>query len=97
MSRDNEIFFDILVLTIISPLSLSKEKSIIEEYDKVVLVEECDPRTGLVGSIVNEFDRLGIKKIIKCLGGNGIIGASIKSESEALISIQKIKNTIGGL
>jgi 2-oxoisovalerate dehydrogenase E1 component len=97
MSRDSEIFFDILVLTIISPLVLDKVKSTIEDYDKVVLVEECDPRTGLAGSVIDEFDRLGIKKILKCLGGNGIIGASMRSESEALISIQKIKNVIGSV
>lgn len=97
MSRDSEVFFDILALTIISPLVLDKEKFIFEDYDRIVLIEECDPRTGLVGSVVDEFDRLGIKKIVKCLGGNGIIGASIKSESEALISIQKIKNLIGSL
>jgi 2-oxoisovalerate dehydrogenase E1 component len=94
MSHDSEVFCDVLVLTIISPLVLDKEKSTIEDYDKVILVEECDPRTGLAGSVIDEFDRLDIKKIIKCLGGNGIIGASIKSENEALISIQKIKNTV---
>jgi 2-oxoisovalerate dehydrogenase E1 component len=94
MSHDSEVFCDILVLTIISPLVLDKEKSTIEDYDKVILVEECDPRTGLAGSVVDEFDRLDIKRTIKCIGGRGIIGASIKSENEALISIQKIKNTV---
>lgn len=95
IANHSEKFFDVLVLSIISPLTLQHLKSIIEEYADIFLIEECDSRTGLAGSIIAEMNKIGLVKNLKTLGGNGIIGASQYSENESLISVQKIKNLIG--
>jgi 2-oxoisovalerate dehydrogenase E1 component len=95
IANHSEKFFDVLVLSIISPLTLQHLKSTIEEYSEIFLIEECDSKTGLAGSIIVEMNKIGLVKNLKTLGGNGIIGASQYSESESLISVQKIKNLIG--
>lgn len=94
IANHSEKFYDVLVLSIISPLTLQHLKSTIEEYAEIFLIEECDSKTGLAGSIIAEMNKIGLAKNLKTLGGNGIIGASRYSENESLISVQKIKNLI---
>lgn len=95
IANHSEKFFDVLVLSIISPLTLQHLKSTIEEYAEIFLIEECDSKTGLAGSIITEMNKIGLVKNLKTLGASGIIGASKYSEDESLISVQKIKNLIG--
>ena len=92
--NENEVFSDVLCFSIISPLLLDDLRQTIEKYSTLILVEECDSRFGLIGSLLTEFERLGIKKIVKLCGGVGDIGSSHYSESAALISVDKVKGII---
>jgi molecular chaperone GrpE len=58
IANHSEKFFDVLVLSIISPLTLQHLKSTIEEYSEIFLIEECDSKTGLAGSIIAEMNKI---------------------------------------
>jgi hypothetical protein len=76
---------------------LDAVSDVIDKYEYLILVEECDSRVGLVGTLLTELARLGISKRVKLCGGSGDIGSSRAAEENTLLTKEKIKKAILGL
>ncbi len=92
--QKNELFTNIVIPQIISPLNLEFASEVLRDTDTLYLVEECSGSAGLAALVLLELQRLDISLEIKLISGKGIIGASEVSESAALISVEKIVTTI---
>lgn len=88
--QEFEIFTNLVVPQVISPLNLDFASDTLRSSDVIYLVEECDGASGLSGLLIKELQRLNISLEVKLISGEGIIGASGASESKALISVEKI-------
>jgi len=92
--KEFEIFTNVMIPQVVSPLNLDFAFEVLKSSDVVYLVEEGIGATGLSGLLIQEINRLNLTLDLKLISGKGIIGASITSESAALISIEKIVKTI---
>jgi len=91
---EHEIFVNIVIPQTISPLNMDFATELLEQSEIVFLVEESDSARGASGLVLKEFQRLGLDKSFMVLGGEGMIGASVSSETHALISVDKIVNFV---
>lgn len=85
-----EIFTNLIIPQIVSPLNLSFAYETLRGSKVVYLVEEGQGSAGLSGLLMQELERLNLNIDVKLISGKGIIGASMISESAALISAEKI-------
>ena len=92
--QKNELFVNIVVPQIISPLNLEFASEVLRNTDTLYLVEECNGSAGLAALVLLELQRLDISLDLQLISGKGIIGASEASESAALISVEKIVTTL---
>lgn len=92
--QDFEMFANVIIPQIVSPLNLSFAVELLRSARIVYLVEEGNGATGLSGLLIQELERLKLNLEIKLISGKGIIGASMISESAALISVERIVTTM---
>jgi len=92
--QEYEIFTNLIIPQIVSPLNLDFAVSILKNSEVLYLVEEGDGASGLSGLLLQELQRLNLTPEVKLISGKGIIGASKISEAAALISPEKIVNTL---
>jgi 2-oxoisovalerate dehydrogenase E1 component len=92
--QEFEIFTNLIIPQIVSPLNLDFAFNVLKSSDVIYLVEEGEGANGLSGLLIQELQRLKLSLVVKLISGRGIIGASEISESAALISAQKIVTTI---
>lgn len=92
--QEFEIFTNLIIPQIVSPLNLDFAFNVLKSSDVIYLVEEGEGANGLSGLLIQELQRLKLSLEVKLISGRGIIGASEISESAALISAQKIVTTI---
>jgi deoxyxylulose-5-phosphate synthase len=92
--KEFEIFANVMIPQVVSPLNLDFAFEVLKSSDIVYLVEEGIGATGLSGLLIQELNRLNLTLDLKLISGKGIVGASITSESAALISIEKIVKTV---
>ena len=92
--QEFEIFTNIIVPQIISPLNLEFAKELLRDSHTLYLVEESDGSSGLAGLLLTELQRLQIQLEVKLISGKGLIGASEISEKAALLSAEKIVSYI---
>lgn len=95
--QEFEIFTHVIVPQIVSPLNLDFAFEVLKDSEVVYLVEECSGATGLSGLLIQELERLNLSLDVKLISGRGIIGASMISESAALISVEKIVTAISAI
>jgi len=89
--------YDVLILTIVSPLDLSQQLNMFKSKKVALLIEETDAARGLAGLILKEFSKLNLNIVLKTCSGNGMIGASNEAEEYALLNVEKVKRAILGL
>jgi 2-oxoisovalerate dehydrogenase E1 component len=94
--QEFEIFTDVVIPQIVSPLNLDFAFDVLKSSEVVYLVEEGDGAGGLSGLLLKELQRLNLRTEVKLISGRGIIGASKISEDAALISTEKIVAAIYG-
>jgi pyruvate/2-oxoglutarate/acetoin dehydrogenase E1 component len=92
--QEFEIFTNLIIPQIVSPLNLDFAFDVLKSSEVVYLVEEGDGASGLSGLLLQELQRLNLRLEVKLISGRGIIGASKISEDAALISPEKIVTTI---
>ncbi len=92
--QEFEIFTNLVIPQIVSPLNLDFAFDVLKIAEVVYLVEEGDGANGLSGLLLQELQRLDLRLEVKLISGKGIIGASKISEEAALISVEKIVTTI---
>ena len=88
--QEFEIFTNLIIPQIVSPLNLDFAFDVLKSSEVVYLVEEGDGASGLSGLLLLELQRLNLRLEVKLISGRGIIGASKISEDAALISAEKI-------
>jgi 2-oxoisovalerate dehydrogenase E1 component len=86
--------FDVLILTIVSPINLTEFLPKLKRFKKVLVVEESDAAKGISGLLTKELTRLSVDTYVRVCGGDGIIGASAASEGKALLDESKIQRLI---
>ena len=96
LAYDYEIFPNVIALQIISPLNLDFAYQHLKMAKTVILVEECDGASGLAGLLTSELQRLNITVPVKIVSGQGIVGASLEAEENALLSSEKIVKALVG-
>lgn len=91
LAKEHEIFAEVLIFDIISPIQIDEIVLSASKTRKILVVEESIPDQGLTSLIVSEYTRQ-FREIsnIYSLGGNGDIGASIASETNAFLSSSQI-------
>ncbi len=92
--QEFEIFTNLIIPQIVSPLNLDFAFDVLKSSEVVYLVEEGNGASGLSGLLLLELQRLNLKLEVKLISGRGIIGASKISEDAALISAEKIVTAI---
>jgi 2-oxoisovalerate dehydrogenase E1 component len=92
--QEFEIFANLIVPQIVSPLNLEFAEDVLKSSKVVYLVEEGNGASGLSGLLIQELQRLSLKLEVRTISGRGIIGASNISEGAALISAEKIVTAI---
>jgi pyruvate/2-oxoglutarate/acetoin dehydrogenase E1 component len=92
--QEYEMFTNLIIPQIVSPLNLDFAVSILKNSEVLYLVEEGDGASGLSGLLLQELQRLNLTPEVKLISGKGMIGASKISEAAALISPEKIVNTL---
>jgi 2-oxoisovalerate dehydrogenase E1 component len=92
--QEFEIFTNLIIPQIVSPLNLDFAFNVLKSSEVVYLVEEGDGASGASGLLLQELQRLNLRLEVKLISGRGIIGASKISEDAALISAEKIVTTI---
>jgi 2-oxoisovalerate dehydrogenase E1 component len=96
LAVEREIFADVLVFQVISPLDPADLAKSLTRTRKLLIVEEGIPSSGITSEVISQLSRIGHDFPIQIsnLGAAGDIGASAASEEWALISEEKIIRAI---
>lgn len=98
LAFEYEIFVEILIFDIISPLDCSQLIQSVQSTGKILLIEESIPSQGLSSVLISEYSKKkNTPPIIYAIGGNGDIGASLSSESHAFVSTAQIVDFVTNL
>lgn len=93
LARTHEFFFDIIAISIVSPLNIRDLLKFQEKnYSKILLIEDLLQSNGLSSLLVEEFSHLNYPFIFRRLGTQGDIGASLHAENFVRVSPEKILN-----
>jgi pyruvate/2-oxoglutarate/acetoin dehydrogenase E1 component len=88
LASDYEIFVDVLVFELISPLDVSSIADLAARSKKILVVEEGDGRSGITSSLVSWDSELAPSSgvLIRWVSGSAEIGANEFSEDRAKLS-----------
>lgn len=88
LASDYEIFVEVLVYELISPLDLGPLETSAKLSGKILVVEEGDGRSGITASIASWKNGLGMSNIfwIQSVSGSDQIGANEFSEGRAKLN-----------
>ena len=99
LARQAEIFVEVLVFEVLSPLDVSALVRSLSKTNRLVIVEEGIPEMGITSTVMASLSTSNFNGTfsVSTIGAESDIGASAASEASALINEERIVDRIRGL